>query len=153
MKPISRALLATTLGIKAGAKVSIHNPPPGFVARLNPLPEGVEFLVTATTGLDVILFFASQPKELVEKLPALARAMAQTGGIWVCWPAPKEGKEGLPGLLSEDFVRQVALDLGLVDNKIAVLDEVWTGLRLVRPQRPRLDKPERRTDGPPLAQA
>ena len=33
------------LGIKTGTKVSIINPPPGFVSRMNPLPDGVEFLV------------------------------------------------------------------------------------------------------------
>ena len=136
--------LPVMLGIKAGSKVSVINPPRGFVQRLNPLPDGVEFLITAQSGLDVILFFTSDAHELVQRLPALTRAMAVTGGIWVCWP----GGEGIKTSLSEDFVRHAALDIGLVDNKICLIDSTWTGLRLVRRPRGRLDKPESRKKAP-----
>src|SRR3954463_10764840 len=108
------APLCAMLGIRTGSKVSIMNPPRGFMQKLNPLPDGVEFLITAATGLDVILFFAPDARELVDRLPALSRAMAVTGGIWVCW----SHGEGVRSTISEDFVRQVALDIGLVDNKI-----------------------------------
>lgn len=136
--------LPVMLGIRAGSKVSVINPPRGFVQRLNPLPDGVEFLITAQSGLDVILFFTSDAHELVQRLPALQRAMALTGGIWVCWPSG----EGIKSSLSEEFVRQTALEFGLVDNKICIIDETWTGLRLVRRQRGRIDKPESRKQAP-----
>jgi hypothetical protein len=148
MTSLSQAPLNNLLGIRAGAKVSIINPPPGFVGRLNPLPDGVEFLVTAQSGLDVILFFVTDRRELLERLPALTRAVNQAGAIWVCWPSPA----AMPTTLSEDVVRKAALDLGLMDNKLGHLDAVWTGLRLVRRQSPRPEKPERRKDAP-LAQA
>ena len=144
MTPYALASLPAMLGIKPGSKVSVINPPRGFVQRLNPLPEGVEFLITAQTGLDVILFFTQDSHELVQRLPALSRAMALTGGIWVCWPSG----EGIKTSLSEDFIRQAALDIGLVDNKICLIDSTWTGLRLVRRPRGRLDKPESRTRAP-----
>jgi hypothetical protein len=130
--------LPTLLGIKRGSKVSIINPPSGFVSKLNPLPDGVEFLITAQSGLDVILFFTLDTHELVARLPALSRAMAVTGGIWVCWPRAVETG------LSEEFIRHAALDIGLVDNKIVPLDEGWTGLRLVWRPKGRLEKPESR---------
>jgi hypothetical protein len=138
------ASLPVMLGIKSGSKVSVINPPRGFVQQLNPLPDGVEFLITAQTGLDVILFFTQDAHELVQRLPALSRAMALTGGIWVCWPSG----EGIKTSLSEDFIRQAALDIGLVDNKICIIDSTWTGLRLVRRPRGRLDKPENRKRAP-----
>lgn len=144
MTPYALASLPAMLGIRPGYKVSVINPPRGFVQKLNPLPDGVEFLITASSGLDVILFFTSEARELVERLPALTRAMAVTGGIWVCWPSG----EGVKTSLSEDFVRQAALDIGLVDNKICIIDETWTGLRLVRRPRGRLDKPEPRKRAP-----
>ena len=147
MTPYALASLPAMLGIRAGSKVSVINPPRGFVQKLNPLPDGVEFLITAQTGLDVILFFTSDAQELVQRLPALARAMAVTGGIWVCWP----GGEGIKTSLSEDFVRHAALDIGLVDNKICTIDATWTGLRLVRRPRGRLDKPEGRKQAPAQA--
>jgi hypothetical protein len=144
MNPYALASLPAMLGIRAGSKVSVINPPRGFVQRLNPLPEGVEFLITAQTGLDIILFFTQDAHELVQRLPALSRAMALTGGIWVCWPSG----EGIKTSLSEDFIRQAALDIGMVDNKICIIDSTWTGLRLVRRPRGRLDKPENRKRTP-----
>lgn len=138
MTPFSIAALATMLGIRAGSKVSVINPPRGFVQKLNPLPDGVEFLITAQSGLDVILFFTSDAKELVQRLPPLSRAMALQGGIWICWPSG----EGVRSTVDEDFVRQAALDIGLVDNKVCLIDETWTGLRLVRRPRGRVEKPD-----------
>lgn len=138
-----RRNLCPALGIRPGSKVSVINPPAGFVTALNPLPDGVEFLITAQTGLDVILFFTEHPHEVVERLPALSRAMALRGGIWICWP---EGKAECK--LSEDFIRQVALSIGMVDDKRATFDETWSALRLVWKQRGRLDKPEVRSQTP-----
>ncbi len=43
--------------------------------------------------------------------------------------ATKLGK--VPTDMTEDVVRDVALPLGLVDNKVCAIDEVWSGLRLV----------------------
>jgi hypothetical protein len=126
--------LSVTLGIRPGAKVSVVNPPPGFVARLNPLPDGVEFLVTAQSGLDLVLFFVRTAGELVGRLPALARSLALPGRLWVCW---ENGK----GLVDEEMVRHAALDIGLVDDKRASIDGDWVGLRLIRQSRPRPARP------------
>lgn len=142
------ASLTTVLGIRAGSKVSIINPPAGLAQRLNPLPQGVEFLVSARSGLDLILFFTDDAKDLVERLPALSRAMAVNGAIWVCWPGPERVK----GPISEDFVRQAALEIGLVDDKRCEIDESWSGLRLIWKPRSRVDKP-RLQKGAPAAQA
>ena len=136
------APLAAVLGIRTGSKVSLINPPPGFVQRLNPLPDGVEFLISSRTGLDVIMFFTKRAEELVARLPALSRAMAVTGGIWICW------KEEKPKLLSEDFIRQAALEIGLIDNKRCELDEAWSALRLIWKPRGRVEKPRPRKSSP-----
>jgi len=126
--------LCGVLGIRAGSKVSVVNPPPGFVVRLNPLPDGVEFLVTAQTGLDVVLFFTRHAGELLARLPALARSISLPGRIWVAW---------LPGssALDEDMVRQAGLDLGLVDDRRASLGDEWVALRLKRETRARPSRP------------
>lgn len=126
--------LCGTLGIRAGSKVSVVNPPPGFVARLNPLPDGVEFLVTAQSGLDVVLFFARTAGELLSRLPALARSIALPGRLWVAW------EEGATAL-DEELVRHAGLDLGLVDDKRANLGERWAALRLKRESRARPSRP------------
>jgi hypothetical protein len=126
--------LCGVLGIRAGSKVSVVNPPPGFVVRLNPLPDGVEFLVTAQTGLDVVLFFTRTAGELLSRLPALARSITLSGRIWVAW-------EDGGAALDEDMVRQAGLDLGLVDDKRAELGDRWLALRLKRETRARPSRP------------
>jgi len=126
--------LCAVLGIRAGSKVSVVNPPPGFVGKLNPLPDGVEFLVTAQTGLDVVLFFTRTAGELLARLPALARSVTLTGRIWVAW---EEGSSAL----DEDMVRQAGLDLGLVDDKRATVGDSWMALRLKRESRARPSRP------------
>ncbi|HEY3586343.1 MAG TPA: DUF3052 domain-containing protein [Myxococcaceae bacterium] len=126
--------LCGVLGIRAGSKVSVVNPPPGFVVRLNPLPDGVEFLVTAQTGLDVVLFFSRSAGELLARLPALARSIALQGRIWVAWV------QGTTAL-DEDTVRHAGLDLGLVDDKRASLGDEWVALRLKRETRARPSRP------------
>ena len=126
--------LCNLLGIRPGSKVSVVNPPPGFVVRLNPLPDGVEFLVTAQTGLDVVLFFARSAGELLARLPALARSIALPGRIWVAWDSGTSA-------LDEEMVRQAGLDLGLVDDKRANLGDSWVALRLKRETRARPSRP------------
>lgn len=126
--------LCGVLGIRAGSRVSVVNPPPGFVVRLNPLPDGVEFLVTAQTGLDVVLFFARTAGELLTRLPALTWSIVLPGRIWVAWEAGMSA-------LDEDMVRQAGLDLGLVDDKRASVGDGWVALRLKRESRARPSRP------------
>lgn len=137
--PFPLAALSSLLGIRPGMRVSVINPPEGFLDVLHPLPEGADLLDSARTGLDVTIFFTSKKVELVEKLPGLARGMAVTGTIWVCFPLGTEG----PTIPSEEFVRLAALEIGLSDNKLLLLDPAWSGLRLVwRPRAARPEKPQ-----------
>lgn len=136
---MSTLSLAALLGIRPGMRVSLLNAPDGFAARLDPLPEGVALIDTSKTGLDLTLFFCTKKTELVEKLPALARGMAVTGYVWVCFPAATESSQ----CPTEDFVRMAALELGLSDDKKLVVDAGWTALRLAwKPRAPRLEKPQ-----------
>ena len=139
--PYLLAPIPSLLGIRPGMRVSVLNPPDGFLEMLVPLPEGVDLLDHARTGLDVTIFFTTKKVELVEKLSALARGMAVTGTIWVCYPNPN-ALAG-PQVPTEDFVRLAGLEIGLNDNKLLLLDPAWSGLRLVwRPRPARPEKPQ-----------
>jgi hypothetical protein len=135
------APLSSMLGIRGGMNVSVLNPPPGFLEKLLPLPEGAALLDHATTGVDVTIFFTQKKTELVERLVALSHGMALTGAVWVCFPHALTG----PQVPTEDFVRLAGLELGLTDTKRLLLDPAWTGLRLAhkpRPPRPELPRAE-----------
>ena len=62
-------------------------------------------------------------------LPQLIERTVSNGMIWVCWP---KKASGVPTDITEDVVREVALADGVVDVKVAAIDEVWSGLKLVR---------------------
>jgi hypothetical protein len=136
--PYLLAPLPSLLGIRPAMRVSVLNPPDGFLQKLDPLPEGVSLLDQSKTGLDVTILFTTRKTELVEKLPGLARGMAVTGTIWICFPNNSEGAH----ILGEDFVRLAALECGLMDNKKVLLDPAWSALRLIWKPRPRAEKPQ-----------
>jgi hypothetical protein len=58
----------------------------------------------------------------------LRRRLAQAGGLWIAWP---KKASGITTDLSENVVRDLALPIGLVDNKVCAIDDTWSGLRLV----------------------
>jgi hypothetical protein len=58
----------------------------------------------------------------------LRRAMVQNAGLWIAWP--KQASK-VPTDVTENVVRELALANALVDNKVAAIDQVWSGLRLV----------------------
>ena len=120
--------LAKKLGIKEGASVAFLQAPADFDETVAPLPEGVDVARNAGPGLDVVVFFTRARGELEEHIEELRAAIAPAGGLWVGWPKRASGVETD---MTEDVVREVALPLGLVDNKVCAIDETWSGLRLV----------------------
>ncbi len=95
----------------------------GSVARLKDwrakLPAG---------GLDLIHAFTTEKSDLDERLIALQEALKPDGTIWVSWPK-KAARVATD--VTEDRVREAALKLDLVDVKVAAVDAVWSGLKLV----------------------
>jgi hypothetical protein len=120
--------LPRKLGIKDGSRVGLLGAPAGFDATLGELPPGVEIRRRARAPLDVLVAFFTRRSELVRRLPALQRAMTRSAGLWIAWP---KRASGVDTDIDENFVRELGLAAGLVDNKVCAIDEVWSGLRLV----------------------
>lgn len=114
------ARAAAPLGKKLGVKeagVRLVNGPEGF-QRLLP---GVLF--GGEAGLT--LWFVGSLGEYKLALPGI-RKRAEEGGVWVIWPKTRPGvKPDING----NLVRELALEVGLVDFKICAVDEVWSGMR------------------------
>jgi hypothetical protein len=121
--------LPKKLGIKPGHRVLLLNAPAGFALEDTPV-------VTRARGkADVILSFHTERKELEKRLPVLRERMEQAAGLWIAWP---KRASKLATDITEDVVREIALANRLVDNKVAAIDETWSGLRLVIRLRDRL---------------
>jgi hypothetical protein len=113
------------LGIRSGSKVALIGAPAGVIEDL---PPGVTVSRRAGGHRDVIVAFFVRREDLARRIGALARMIHPDGGLWVAWP---KRSSGLTTTVSDDVVREVALPLGLVDNKVCAIDTTWSGLRVV----------------------
>ena len=120
--------LAQKLGIKAGHSVALLKAPGGFETTLVGLPDGVTIRTAARGTNDLLVSFHTRRADLEKRLRLLVDAMDVDGGLWIAWP---KKASGVPTDITEDTVREVALPIGLVDNKVCAIDETWSGLRVV----------------------
>ena len=128
MSGYSGTPLPKKLGIKEGHRVVLVAAPAYLEELLGELPFGVTLLRQARPPYDIVLLFVTERRVLARRLPELAAKMDRAGGLWVCWP---KRASGVATDVTEDTVRDVALPLGLVDNKVCAVDETWSGLRIV----------------------
>ena len=119
--------MAKKLGIAEGSRVAMVSPPNGFVDGLD-LPPRVELRRQARGYLDVVVFFVTRRAELARRFPAMKRGLEADGGLWIAWP---KRTSGVATDLTEQHVRDVGLENRLVDNKVAAIDSIWSGLRFV----------------------
>jgi hypothetical protein len=118
--------LPKKLGIKPGHRLMLLAAPEAFA--LGDLPEDVTVSRRARGKADVIVSFHTERAGLARRMPILRDAMEPAAGLWIAWP---KRASKVPTDLTEDVVRELALANVLVDNKVAALDETWSGLRLV----------------------
>jgi hypothetical protein len=119
--------LVKKLGIGEGSRVAVVAAPNGFAESLE-LPRGAQLRTQARGRLDVVVFFVTRRAELSRRFPAMKRAIETNGGLWIAWP---KRTSGVATDLTENPIRAIGLQHGLVDNKVAALDETWSGLRFV----------------------
>jgi hypothetical protein len=122
--------LPKKLGIKPGHRVRFVAAPPEFAAALGELPPDVDVRAEdGETDLDLVVFFTMAEDELRARYDGLAASLRPAGMLWVAWP---KKASGVRTDVTEDVVRAVALERGMVDTKVCAIDATWSGLRLVR---------------------
>ena len=117
--------LAQKLGIKVGSTVALLGEPSGTIS---PLPDRVTVKRQARGRADVVVAGFTDRRALELRLTALSKMIFPDGGLWVAWP---KRSSGMATTVNEDVVRELGLPMGLVDNKVCAIDEVWSALRLV----------------------
>jgi hypothetical protein len=118
--------LAHKLGIAPGDRVALLGAPDGF--ELPDLPPAVEVRTRARGRFAVIVSFHTWRADFERRFPTLLDSMEVDGGLWIAWP---KRASGVATDMTENVVREVGLPTGVVDNKVAAIDDVWSGLRLV----------------------
>jgi len=113
------------LGLKPGHRVALDDPPKGW--DLQEPPDGL--LAVGPDGTaDVIIAFFRTASEIPARLSTLADRIFPAGALWAAWPRRAAGHTSD---ITDNIVREHALPLGLVDVKVAALDDDWSALRLV----------------------
>lgn len=117
--------LPKKLGIGERSSVALLGAPPNL---FDEMPAGVTVRRQARGSADVVVAFFTERRELERRIERLARMIYPTGGLWIAWP---KRTSGVATTVNENVVREIALPLGLVDNKVCAIDEIWSGLRVV----------------------
>ncbi len=116
---------AQKLGIVAASSVAVLNAPRDYVHALGELPESVEIFEDPRTIHPVTLWFILDLETLLDALPRM-RAIAAKTKLWIVWRKGKEGR------ISQNAIREAAIEGGLVDYKICSLDAHWSGILFAR---------------------
>ena len=109
--------------------MALLHAPEDFPQTLAPLPPHVRIRTTPSATASIELLFVREERVLSKELPRIATGLPLGGMLWVAWPK-KASRQ--PTDLTEDVVRRVGLESGIVDVKVCAIDEVWSGLKFLR---------------------
>lgn len=122
--------LAKKLGFKDGFTIQVFNGPKNYADFFHNLPSD-----TLDMGhglhkeqLDLIHIFATNLRGLEATFKIAKPNLKKSGILWVSWPQ-KSSK--IPSELDKFSIMKYGLDNGLVDTKVAAIDEEWSGLKFV----------------------
>jgi hypothetical protein len=136
----SKKSLIQKLGIGEGFIITIINSPIGYAKKLGKLPRNV---LVGDAGserkFDCIQFFTKNHQQLETEFPKLKNKILQSGMLWISWPKRSSGEKTD---LNDNVVREIGLANGMVDVKVAAIDETWSGLKFVFRIRDRKSNPQ-----------
>ena len=126
----SETPLIKKLGIKPEASVKLINAPGNYFALLE---VDISDQIGEKNKLpDLIHLFVVSRKEFESEMKKLKKLIAQNPNvvIWVSW---YKKSSGITTDITEDVIRNFALQNDLVDVKVCAVSDVWSGLKLVVP--------------------
>ena len=117
------------LGIKDGFSILLHNPPENYFDLFADLPENISVLKEGSAEkADFIHVFCTSFQELRDIACKYKTVLKKNGMLWISWP---KGSSKIPTDLQRDPIREYLLSIGLVDVKVAAIDEDWSGLKFM----------------------
>lgn len=120
---------AEKLGINPGVRVALIDPPVDYVRVLGKIPKDASLEEDPDGVLPLTLWFVRDPDRYAAALPSMRRRATQTR-IWIIYPKQQSGRS--TSGLTQGFIREAAIAVGLVDYKVCSVNEFWTGLLFTR---------------------
>jgi hypothetical protein len=122
--------LIKKLGIQTGIKVLLLHPPANYfeMIRMNISKQ----LVSDNETPGLIHLFAASNAVFIKEMKKVLRLCKKNTSVvvWVSW---YKKSSGISSDLSENLIREFALQHGLVDIKVCAVSNEWSGLKLVVP--------------------
>ncbi|MDP6775553.1 MAG: hypothetical protein QGI83_02180 [Candidatus Latescibacteria bacterium] len=120
--------LPKKLGIVPDMTLALIGAPEGFESTLGTLPDRVRIVRRSSPKADLSIWFVRRRRDLERRIDGMAERIG-TRGLWIAWP---KRASGVATDVTQTEVRRVGLAAGLVDYKVAAIDETWSGLRFTR---------------------
>lgn len=125
MAGYSKTPFVKKMGFKDGMRAILINAPQESKKLFDKVP--VSFVLKLSGKFDYIHLFATDEKHLTIYFGRVKNFLKPDGILWVSWP--KSGKLGTN--LNGNKVRDIGLAAGLVDIKVAAVDDIWSGLKFM----------------------
>jgi hypothetical protein len=119
--------MAAKIGVKEGHRVTLIGAPRDW--SIEDLPSNARVLRRRSSAKsDVVIAFYYDAASLHREIASLSQSITPNGSLWVAWPRRASGHDSD---ITDNVVRNTVLPLGLVDVKVAALDDDWSALKLM----------------------
>ena len=120
--------LLKKLGIKEDMRVMLIHEPENYFELIE--KDITKQLCSKNEKPDFIHLFVKTKKDFETGMGKLKLSLKPSTTIWVSW---YKKSAGIPTDVTEDVIRNYALQNDLVDIKVCAVSDVWSGLKLVVP--------------------
>ncbi|QIE60758.1 DUF3052 family protein [Rasiella rasia] len=122
--------LAKKLGIKEGTTMLAVNSPKSYLSFFREFPPNVIMAPVRSTSEDVdfIHVFVKTQADLQTYVSEVMPRLKREGMLWLSWP---KKTSGIATELDKFSIMKFGQNLGLVDTKVAAIDEQWSGHKFV----------------------
>jgi hypothetical protein len=128
MANYSNRSLRDKLGLKTGMRAALVRVTEPVRAEFGDLDDIKPLKQVTGVPFDFILAAISSREQLEAVLPNLKSHLRTDGTLWLAWT---KRTSPLHHGLDENMIRRHGLDIGLVDVKVAAIDNDWSGLKFV----------------------
>lgn len=123
--------LLKKLGIKENMKVQLIHAPANYMELL---AHDIHAQIAGKKEIpDLIHLFVTSRKQFETEMQQL-KAVYKSNSSVITWVSWYKKSAGIPTDVTEDVIRNYALQHDLVDIKVCAVSEEWSGLKLVVPK-------------------
>jgi hypothetical protein len=122
-----RKALINKLGVKNSFRMGFIGATDQMIKDFK-IPKGVIVSKKLHGAFDYIHVFVNEAVKLEKQFREARSFIKMNGMIWISWP---KHPAGVTTDLNENSIRDIGHNLGLVDVKVASLDDTWFALKFV----------------------